>query len=163
MTDHFYRKGEELSRAPYQYRGCGLDGIFLCNGYETEEHDGETFTTVKDIDGLHQAIALHLVKHRKALAPKEIRFLRNTMGLTQAEMARLMNQSSQQIARWEKGQSEMPGPADRWLRTLYVVNMLPGDVLGEVLKNITKDLEELDEVRDAPMELCMDPEWKIAA
>lgn len=163
MTDHFYRKGEELSRAPYQYRGCGLDGIYLCNGYDTELHDGEIYTTVKDVDGLHRAIALHLVKHRKVLVPKEIRFLRKTMDLTQAEMAKLMSQSSQQIARWEKGQSEMPGPADRWLRTLYLMHMMPGDVLGEALKAMTTELDEIDEVRDESMELCMDPEWKIAA
>ena len=53
------------------------------------------------------------------MSGKEIRFLRQQMDLTQSELARLIGCDAQQIARYEKGQNRMPGPADRVLRMLY--------------------------------------------
>ena len=41
------------------------------------------------------------------------------MDLTQSELARLVGCEAQQIARYEKEQNKMPGPADRVLRMLY--------------------------------------------
>ena len=42
---------------------------------------------VEDLDGLWKAIGLHLITERKVLAPKELRFLREHMDMTQAELA----------------------------------------------------------------------------
>lgn len=95
--EHFYRPDEALCDTPIPYRACGLDGIWLCNGYEIEEIGGERFTRVKDLEGLHSAIALHLVENRKTLAPKEIRFIRTAMNKTQAEIARMVGVN----AEWE--------------------------------------------------------------
>jgi transcriptional regulator with XRE-family HTH domain len=66
-------------------------------------------------------------------------------GLTQAELGRLMGQSSQQVARWEKGQSEIPGPADRLLRAIYLLNIMSEQERDEFMSL----LEELDAM-DAP-------------
>lgn len=41
------------------------------------------------------------------------------MELSQEMLGHLLNKSSQSVARWEKGQSKMDGPADRLLRLLY--------------------------------------------
>jgi len=93
-TDSFFLTGEDVSAKPYLYRACGLDGIYLMNGYTVETHDGEEHVAVSDIDGLHKAIGRHLVTFRKALSPKEIRFLRNTLDLTQAELAQRLGNTT---------------------------------------------------------------------
>lgn len=41
-----------IAAEPLHYRACGLDGIYLLNGYAIEEHDGETAIAVTDVDGL---------------------------------------------------------------------------------------------------------------
>ena len=110
MTENFYLTGECVSDSePYEYRSCGLDGIFLLNVIEKHSYDDENYITIKDIDGLHVAIGKHLVTHRKALVPAEIKFLRKTMELTQSELAEGLGKSSQSVARWEKGIHEIPG------------------------------------------------------
>ncbi len=138
MTEqHFYKRGAKPCAEPMLYRGAGIDGIYLCSGFEQEDVDGECFTWIEDIQGLHNAIGLYLVEHRKVLAPNEIRFLRNTMDKTQAEMAHIMGVSPQTVARWEKsGKSEMPGPADRMLRVLFLVSLADPQDLQEFLTEL---------------------------
>ena len=86
MSESFLYAGQAVTD-PLLYRDCGLDGIYLLNGYAVLEHDGERHVSVTDVEGLHKAIGRHLVSYRKTLAPKEIRFLRNVMDITQAELA----------------------------------------------------------------------------
>lgn len=124
MSDNFYLTGESVRDSePHSYRVCGLDGIFLLNGFDIDYHDGERHVFIKEIDGLHAAIGKHLVMHRKALAPEEIRFLRRTMGLTQAELADDLGKTSQSVARWEKGETEIPGVAEKLLRAIFIARV----------------------------------------
>jgi putative transcriptional regulator len=76
--------------------------------------------TIKNLDGLLDAIGEDLVARKKILSGKEIRFLRHQMDITQSDLARLFGCDAQQVARYEKGQSKIPGPADRVLRLLYL-------------------------------------------
>ena len=110
----------EVTGEPLHYKACGLDDVYLFNGFKIETIDGEDYLTVEDLDGLWKAIGLHLVTTRKELAPKEIRFLRHHMNFTQAELAAQMRVTDQTVARWEKGLNELSGPADMmllWLST----------------------------------------------
>ncbi|MCJ2180806.1 helix-turn-helix domain-containing protein [Novosphingobium album (ex Hu et al. 2023)] len=141
VAEHFVRDGEDLSAVPYEYKECGLPGIFLHNGYRIEEFEGEQYVAICDTLALHQAIGTQLVCKKKELAPAEIRFLRKTMELTQSDLAGLMGQSSQQVARWEKGASAIPGPADRLLRVIFLVSTMEDNEFLDLLK----DLEEMDE------------------
>lgn len=114
------RHGNDDDKDLYEYRECGLEGIFLRSGYEivhTEHGDG---LTIKNIDGLHAAIGEFLVCHKKMLAGKEIRFLRKEMDLTQEELGSLVGVEGQTVARWEKGTTDLAGPADGLLRLLYI-------------------------------------------
>lgn len=38
---NFFKPVKEVCAEPYHYKACGLDSIFLLNGYDVEEHDGE--------------------------------------------------------------------------------------------------------------------------
>jgi DNA-binding transcriptional regulator YiaG len=160
--DSFYLNGGSVGGKPYQYRACGLEGIVLLNGYDVEEHDGEEHVTITDIDGLHREIGRHLVIHRKGLAPKEIRFLRNTMDLTQADMAEMLGNTSQSVARWEKGECEMPGAAEKLLRAIYLASLLSNEeltALREFLVSTLGDLDQLDELATEPAQFQLFESW----
>ncbi|ABD27167.1 transcriptional regulator, XRE family [Novosphingobium aromaticivorans DSM 12444] len=162
-AEHYYIEGEAMCAEPLLYRGCGLDGIYLCNGYEIEEIDGETFTYVQDREGLHKVIALNLAEHRKTLAPKEIRFMRVAIDHTQSSLAKVLGVSSQTVARWEKGQVEIPGPADRMLRVMVLMAMLPDEELAKLIREMTEHLDRMDETNVVPLQFRHDREWREAA
>lgn len=162
MSDNFILTGEEVRAEPYLYRACGLDEIYLLNGYAKEEHDGETHVAITDIDGLHQAIGRHLVVHRKGLAPKEVRFLRNTMNLTQAQLADMLGNNSQSVARWEKGECEMPGTAEKLLRAVFLASLMGEEELATLKDFLIRqlgELDEMDELASAPAQFQLYEHW----
>src|ERR1700730_4905684 len=72
--------GRNPEGEPLHYTACGLDDVYLVNGFTRETIDGEQFTAIEDMDSLWKAIARYLVTERKVLAAKEIKFLRGQMG-----------------------------------------------------------------------------------
>ena len=70
----------------YHYRECGLDNIYLLNGFEYVETPRGMGVTIKARQGLHKAIGAMLVEKR-SLTGKEFRFLRHELTLTQANLA----------------------------------------------------------------------------
>lgn len=156
--------GEDIHASePYHYRSCGLDGIYLLNGFDTKVHDGEEHVSIKDIDGLHMAIGRYLVMHRKALAPEEIRFLRRTMDLSQAELGEAVGKTNQSVARWEKGESGIPATAEKLLRAIFIARLPDDDALDALRDFLAARLEELDtfdEVADRPVQFELAGAWK---
>ncbi|MBM3557037.1 MAG: helix-turn-helix domain-containing protein [Alphaproteobacteria bacterium] len=107
------------TKGAFRYSGCGLNDIYLTSGFVEKETPRGRAVSIADLDGLHRAIGADLVKRRKRLNGREIRFLRGQMDLTQAELAQLIGCDVQQIARYEKDQNAAPGAADRLLRMMY--------------------------------------------
>jgi DNA-binding transcriptional regulator YiaG len=146
MSETFCLISEDVRKEPVLYRACGLEEIYLLNGYNIESHDGENHMSVTKIDELHQAIGRHLVTHRKGLSPKEIRFLRNTMNLTQAELAARLGNDSQSVARWEKGQCEVPGASEKLLRVIYLAHLVTDQEMTQLRDFLNSSLNALDEI-----------------
>ena len=139
----------ETGGEPLHYRACGLDDVYLFNGFKVETIDGEEYVTIEDLDGLWKTIGLHLVTIRKELEPKEIRFLRHHMNFTQAELAAQMRVTDQTVARWEKGVNALQGPEDMLLRVLFLSSKIAQPEGGELLTEFGKLSDQIVE-RDAP-------------
>ncbi|EJN1504480.1 TPA: helix-turn-helix domain-containing protein [Pseudomonas aeruginosa] len=104
----------------YQYFGCGLEGIFLKNGYAVVETPHGEAVRIEDVEGLHRAIALDIIRQPYPMSGHQFRFLRKEQELTQAECAAILRLDVQTIANWEKrGKKEVPGPADFSMRMFY--------------------------------------------
>lgn len=96
-----------------------MDNIYLANGYRFVDAPRGRQVKIADIDGLHDAIGAMLVSEKKNLTGDEIRFLRHEMLMSQAALARLLDVDEQTVARWEKGRTEVPKPAEALIRFLY--------------------------------------------
>jgi DNA-binding transcriptional regulator YiaG len=147
------REQPEITGDPLHYPACGLDDVYLLNGFKIDNIDGEEYVTVEDLDGLWKVIGLKLVTTRKALAPKEVRFLRHHMNLTQAELAAQMRVTDQTVARWEKGLSELSGPADMMLRVLFLNSKIAqpeGRHVQDEIVKLFKQIVEHDEPEARP-------------
>lgn len=144
----FYCDRDKISPKPYHYKECGLDNIFLLNGFSIENVDGEDYVSVHNVDGLWKAIGLSLVANKKTFLPSEIRYLRSQMGYTQSELATMLRVDDQTVARWEKKQCKLPGPADFALRVLFLSSDVAQPEGGEILlkiKDMIKNIVESDE------------------
>jgi len=153
MLQNYFRPAEALCAEPLHYTECGLDNIYLKNGFRLyREDDGEESLSISDVDGLHRAIGLHIVLEKKAPSPKEMRFLRDELDMSQAELARILGVSDQSVARWEKGHCEANGGAVFALRMIYLLSLLPQEerekVMATILERLRR-LSEMDETNDS--------------
>src|SRR3989339_1757965 len=96
----------------YHYNECGLDNIYLSNGFKFMKTPRGNSISIHDIDGLHKAIGLYLATSKKDLSKKEIRFLREEMLMSQPTLGRLLGVSEQSVRRWETGKTEIPKPSE---------------------------------------------------
>jgi putative transcriptional regulator len=103
----------------FHYTACGLDNVYLLNGFKLRSTPYGKGFSIDNIDGLHAAIGKRLIHERKTLSGKEIRFLRHEMDMSQGALADLLGVDEQTVARWEKGQAGVSGPADKVIRLLY--------------------------------------------
>lgn len=102
----------------YHYVECGLDNIWLRNGYLEESTPYGPTVAFKDIPGLHESISLAVVEQAGKLSGAEIRFLRRQMEMSQVSLADLIGVTSQSVALWEKGKAPMTPPTDKLLRLI---------------------------------------------
>ena len=125
--------GKALSEQPFHYRACGLDDVYLLNGFELEETEDGQVVTIHNIDGLHDAIATGIIMLPRPIRPREFRFLRKTKDQTQAELAQELGVDAQTVARYEKDQAAIPAPTDFMLRVGFLLHKLPENERAEML------------------------------
>jgi len=124
----------------FSYTSCGLQGIFLKNGFDEIETSSGIATSIHDIEGLHRTIGLSLICSQATLSQREVRFLRKEMDLSQNHLARILGVSESSVRNWESEDAQrnnIPGPADRMLRVLYQNSVQSGEV-REILEHISE-------------------------
>lgn len=150
----------------YRYVECGLDDVYLENGFERIESARGTSIAIRDIDALHRVIGDHLCRRRKELSGKEIRFLRREMLMSQATLAQLLDVGEQTVHRWETDRNAMSGAAESLLRLLYAEHALgTKGRIRDRLKRIADLEDEMDRDREMTFKLMADKDarWELAA
>ncbi|MBI5447721.1 MAG: helix-turn-helix transcriptional regulator [Gammaproteobacteria bacterium] len=125
---------------PYKFDICGLDNVYLLNGFKCRTTPYGNATSFEDLYGLHETIAKWLVHDKPSLSGKELRFLRKEMEMTQKELGDEMGVSEQAVALWEKGKVNVQGYADRLIRIIY--NEWSGETVH--LKALTDHLRAME-------------------
>lgn len=138
-----------MTYAPYHYTECGLENIYLSNGFAFSETQRGKAVSIHDMDGLHKAIGLFLVTSKKDLSKKEIRFLRDEMLMSQYTLGKLLGVSEQTVHRWESGKSAIPKPSEYLLRILYREKVHNDSGKISVLLKEIADLE--DQINGKPI------------
>jgi putative transcriptional regulator len=103
----------------YHYTECGLDNIYLVNGFEITKNNDDEEIFIHDIHGLHKAIGITIIFKQGLLTGNEIKFIRTTLDFSQTRLAQLLGCSYQTILLWEKNKTPIPKTADRLLRIMF--------------------------------------------
>ena len=101
------------------YTSCGLPNIYLAGGFTRHKTNYGDGVSIVNVEGLHRAIGESLLCSEKSLSGPEVRFLRKEMKHTQESLADFLKIGVQQVARWEKEECSIPGPADILVRALF--------------------------------------------
>jgi DNA-binding transcriptional regulator YiaG len=104
----------------YRYTECGLDNVLIEGLPVHVDDDGDEGYNIPNVKLLHKAIAASIVMHEAAITPKELRFLRTELGLTQAELARVVHVDTQTVGRWERGETPLQPAAEVIVRRLAI-------------------------------------------
>ena len=105
--------------AMVHYTQCGLDNVWLENGYDTKATAYGKAVAVHDVDGLHALLAAQVAKNPGPLAGKEFKFLRSWLGMTQETLAGLMGVTEGALSLWER-KNTVPSLNDKMLRLMVL-------------------------------------------
>lgn len=107
-------------KKPYHYTECGLDYVYLLDGFELIKTAYGPAVHVANASKLDRAIAQIVVREQNRLTGQEVRFLRGLLDMTQAELGSALGKDAQTVARWEKGKTEIPPTEDIAIRQIYL-------------------------------------------
>jgi putative transcriptional regulator len=145
----------------HHYTECGLDNVWLINGFETLETENGQAHSVHAMNDLHKAIALSLVTRDASLTGKELRFLRVELDLSQKGLGTMLGKSEQQVANWEKGVTPLPVLVDASVRQCYSETFHNKSRLSDLLKKLNALDKHIHELQIALEETSEG--WKLSA
>lgn len=109
----------------YHYTECGLDNVYLVNGFELTKRDDDEEIFIHDIHGLHKAIGLSIIFKQGLLEGNEIKFIRTTLDFSQTKLAELLGCTYQTILLWEKNKTLISKTSDRLLKIIFFEYLNP--------------------------------------
>jgi putative zinc finger/helix-turn-helix YgiT family protein len=104
-------------RENYRYAECGLKHVTLL-GLTVNRcpRCGNHEVSIPRIEALHRLIAGALIEKATRFTGEEIRFLRESLGWSAADLARHMGVAAETVSRWEHDVAPIGPQADRLLR-----------------------------------------------
>lgn len=129
----------------YHYIECGLPNVWL-SGVQTHDTPYGPGTAIPALENLHLAIGLAIVEAKRQMTGAEVRFLRTELDLSQRTLAGLLGVQENTLRRWEHGEINIPGPAQRALAGFYVESVQDGGSLRELMLKLAEKDRELAEI-----------------
>lgn len=128
----------------HKLRGCGLNNVYLKNGFKTE-NDGE-FNAVAyfDLAGLYKQLVRSVAVRTGTLSAEELRFLRKRLKLSQAEVGLLGDKTEQAVAKWEKGTLPVPKAEANLLRLKALATYRFKSDIPKVIDQLNADGSQVD-------------------
>jgi len=117
----------------YTYDECGLDNVVLKDFPIQVDDAGEEVITIPNVNLLHCVLVNAVATKPGGLTPAEIRFLRSEMGMSQAELAKLVGRDGQTVGRWERGETPIDQAAQMVIRRKAVEHASLDDISIETL------------------------------
>ena len=126
----------------HHYTTCGLDNVWLKNGYvEKDTPYGKSVAVVR-ADELHRLLAERIVLQKALLTGKQLRFLRVQMGLSQEGLAQMHGVTAQTVSLWERQRIVVPLANDQLTRIHCLAHVAGSTPLNKAIERL-KTVESL--------------------
>jgi DNA-binding transcriptional regulator YiaG len=102
----------------HRFDDAGLRNVWLVNGFKIVKTSYGPAVSYRDLDGLTRTICAALARKAGRLTGVEFRYLRMHLRLSQKALARLLGNTEQSVANWEK-RGRVPLWADKHIRLLW--------------------------------------------
>jgi len=119
----------------YHYTECGLENVWLENGFVKKKTAYGMATSIDDADGLHKVLAMELIKKKGRITGKELRFMRTAIGMSQEGLSKCVGTTEQSVSLWERT-GKVPQYADSLLRLLVSEKFKGNNKVTEVIERI---------------------------
>lgn len=119
----------------HRYNDAGLRNVWLANGYTIQSTPYGKAVAIENIDGLTAAICRALANKPGRLTGAEFRYLRLHLAMSQKSLSRLLGNTEQAVALWEK-KGRLPLWADKHLRLLALARDDGNEPLGRALERL---------------------------
>lgn len=119
----------------YHYKECGLDNVLIKGMVPCKDDEGDEVFAIPNVLGLHKVIAETIVSREAGMTGPELRFIRTEMGMTQAELAKVVHHEAQSIGRWERNEFAIDQTAEALIRLLAIEKLalqLGGETVSEL-------------------------------
>jgi len=140
----------------YQYKESGLTNILLMNiEIRACKSCGYICPRIPNINGLHDIIARAILLQPFPLSGKDIRFLRQHMGLKAKHLASLIRANVETLSRWESEKQNIGSQSDSLIRFLFIriIEERMGSLFPE---NATDKIASIKEKRPRKVGLSFD-------
>lgn len=138
----------------YNYIESGLTNVFIHGLEPTIDDDGDQVIEIPFVAALHAEIARGIVEREGQIDGPELRFLRTEMGLTQSQLAKMLDATGQTVGRWERDEVVIPALPETIIRRLAV---------EKLLNSYAESIEELVRLSQADDDACADRSINITA
>ena len=130
----------------YHYTECGLDNVYLYNIPVVTDVKGEDVVCIKKINKLHKVIAEAIINKKGMINPKEIRFLRTLLAMTQGDFSNVLGKEAQAVGRWERGEINHDNTTDLLIRAVVraTLGLPPADASLIAGLPVQKEEEKID-------------------
>lgn len=149
---------------PYHYTECGLDYVYLRNGFELIETQWGTSISITHPDGLHHVIGTAIVDQAEPISGQQLRFMRVEMDMTQTHLGKILGYSDRQmVANWEREKdSRIPKASDLIVRLLYSEFLKGGSPsnITAMIKRLADAEREAFEARRLDVQTTIDGQWE---
>ncbi len=125
---------------------CGLDNVYLENGYTIKKTAYGEGISIHDMEGLHEAIAYNIITKLRKLNGDEIRYLRKELELSQKGLSILLDVSENTIRGWENSRSSISGSANTLMRIIYLENIGKNEKIINFIERLNKLDEEFNKI-----------------
>lgn len=142
----------------YHYTECGLNYVYLVNGYKTHNTDyGEGISFDDKID---ESIARFIVKNKPYMEGQDLRFLRSLMHVSQKNMGKFLGVTRDNIAKIEAlPDKHLTGTLDKLLRVQYTRHA--DDAGIRAMMDYIEDMEEKHDLEKLVLKRKRSGEWEI--
>lgn len=123
----------------HRFDDAGLRNVWLVNGFKIVKTPYGPAVSYRDLDGLTRTICAALARKTGRLTGIEFRYLRMHLRLSQKALARLLGNTEQSVANWEK-KGRVPLWADKHIRLLWEAAQ-DGD---ETVKHVVDRINEVE-------------------